>query len=469
MTRHHPEPPPTRGDHAVVVGAGIAGLLTAHVLADRYAQVTLLDRDEIPAGPANRRGTPQDRHVHALFTGGLRAIDALLPGYADELGGRGGHRIDIGRDLAIATRYGWGTRFDAGLEVIGASRPLIEATVRQRVLASPRIRTLQRHQADGLSGTSRHVTAVRVRDLTTGASSLLPADLVADAGGRGSHLPRWLAELGCPPVPESVVDARVGYATRIFRIPRRDDPTHWRSCYVMAGGPHTTRGAVMAPIEDDRWIVTLIGVGPDRPAPLDEEFLPFARSLTAPTIADALRGAAPLTPVRCTNATTNRRRHPELTDGLPDNLVTVGDSGCCFNPVYAQGMTVAALTARLLASALDRDHGRPGFAHRYHRRSSRLHDTPWKLATTADLAFPGTEGPPPTAGQRLLTRHLDRVIAAGTHDRRAQAAFLGVLAMTRHPAALLAPRVALSALTTRPQAAAPTPTPPPPTPQRRRH
>ncbi|WP_439681212.1 NAD(P)/FAD-dependent oxidoreductase [Embleya sp. MST-111070] len=448
----------------MVIGAGIAGLLAAHVLADHYAQVVLLDRDAIPTTAANRKGTPQDRHVHALFTEGIRAIDALLPGLTDELGDRGGHRIDIGRDLAIATRYGWGTRFDSGLHAIGAGRPLIEATIRQRVLASHGIHLLQRHQADGLIGTFRRVSAVHVRDLTTGTATTLPAHLVVDAGGRGSHLARWLADLGCPPVPESVVNAHVGYATRIFRIPGPNTPTHWRSCYIPAIGPHTPRGGVIAPIENDRWIVTLSGIGPERPTPTEEDFLPFARSLTAPTIAHALRGAEPLTPVRCTNATTNRRRHLERADGLPDNLIAVGDSGCCFNPVYAQGMTVAVLTAHLLADILDRHRAQSGLARHYHRRLSRLHDTPWSLATTADLAFPTTEGPPPTASQRILARHLDHVLAAGTRHRHTQAAFLGVLTMTSHPVALLTPRVALSATTTRHRALAPADTPPPPTP-----
>ncbi|MED7950945.1 NAD(P)/FAD-dependent oxidoreductase [Streptomyces sp. BE303] len=441
--------PPNHADsrRAVIVGAGIAGLLAARVLADHYPDVVVLDRDRLPATPANRRGTPQDRHVHALFTGGLRAIDALLPDFTDELSDRGGHRIDVGRDLALATRHGWGVRFDSGLHAVGASRPLIEATVRQRVLAVPGVHLLQHTQADGLIGSPQHLGAVRVRDLTTGTVSELAADLVVDAGGRGSHLPQWLARLGCPPVPETVVNAHTGYATRLFRLPR--PPALWRSCYVMAMGPHTTRGGAIAPVEGDRWIVTLYGIGRDRPTPAAEDFLPFARSLPAPAIAEALTDAEPLTPVRCTNATTNRRRHLARAGGLPDNLVAIGDSSCCFNPVYAQGMTVAALSARVLASSLDRQGVRPGFARRYHHRLDALHSTPWMLATTADLAFRGTEGPAPSPVRRLLARHLDRVIAAGTHDRHAQAAFLEVLTMAAHPAVLLTPRVALSAATAR--------------------
>ncbi|MFE3202328.1 hypothetical protein [Embleya sp. NPDC059237] len=127
-------------------------------------------------------------------------------------------------------------------------------------------------------------------------------------------------------------------------------------------------------------------------------------------------------------------------------------------------MTVAVLTAHLLADILDRHRARSGLARHYHRRLSRLHDTPWNLATTADLAFPTTEGPPPTASQRILARHLDHVLAAGTRHRHTQAAFLGVLTMTSHPVALLTPRVALSATTTRHRALAPADTPPPPTP-----
>ncbi|MFD9419419.1 NAD(P)/FAD-dependent oxidoreductase [Streptomyces goshikiensis] len=439
-------PVPSGSDsRAVVIGAGIAGLLTARVLAEHFAQVLILDRDQAPTAPLRRSGVPQGSHVHALFARGLRAVETLLPGFGDELRRRGGHRIDVCNDLAVATPYGWGVRFPSDLHVIGASRPLIEAVIRDRVLALPQVSLKGRHQVDVLAGTAQHVHVVTGRDLVQGCAFEIPAALVVDATGRGSRLPHWLADLGCAPVRETVVDAHLRYATRLYQLPVLPDERDWRACYVMPLGPDHPRGGVLAPIEGNRWIATLSGTGADRPSPSEDAFLPFARSLTTSCIADALEHAEPLTPVVCSNATANRRRHLERATGLPDNLLVVGDAACALNPIYAQGMTVAALSALTLSRCLaTRPRPSRTFAARYHRRLSALHDVPWLLATTADLSFPDADGPPPALHQRVLRPYLDRVLAAGTRNHHAQAAFLGVLNMVHHPATLLAPHVLLS-------------------------
>ncbi|MYS75938.1 NAD(P)-binding protein, partial [Streptomyces sp. SID5926] len=66
---------------AVVVGAGLAGMLAAAVLADAgVAEVVVLDRDELPDGPRRRRGLPQGRHAHLLMPGGLAAMEEIVPG-----------------------------------------------------------------------------------------------------------------------------------------------------------------------------------------------------------------------------------------------------------------------------------------------------------------------------------------------------------------------------------------------------
>ena len=74
-----------RGQHAVVLGASMAGLSAARVLADSYDSVTVVDRDVLPEEPVNRRGVPQGRHVHLLWGSGLRALEELFAGLGDEL------------------------------------------------------------------------------------------------------------------------------------------------------------------------------------------------------------------------------------------------------------------------------------------------------------------------------------------------------------------------------------------------
>ncbi|MFC9932193.1 NAD(P)/FAD-dependent oxidoreductase [Streptomyces sp. NPDC127190] len=442
-----PEAPGSPGRvQAVVIGVGMAGLLTARVLAEHFRQVIVLDRDELPTYAAHRTGVPQGAHVHALFTRGLRTVEELLPGFTAALLQRGGQNIDVGADLAIHTPYGWGVRSPSALRVVGASRPLIEAVVREQITALPGVRLLDRHHVEHPIGTRHRVTAVRVRDLRGGTTADIPAQLVVDASGRGSRLPAWLKTLGCPePVPESVVDPQLSYATRLYRRSSADG-LGWRACYSLLNAPATTRGAVIAPIEDGRWIVTLLGIGPDRPTRQENDFLPFAASLPTAEIAHALQHMTPLTPVATSRATANRRRHLDRAPALPANLFVLGDAACAFNPIYAQGMTVAALGARLLGACLRGPAGPTATAARFHRRLSRLIDGPWLLATSADQRFPLTQGPAPSLTRRLMADHLDRVLAAGARNPQVQHAFLKVLTMVDGPSSLAAPATLLRTL-----------------------
>ena len=73
------------GEHAVVIGGSMGGLLSAGVLAEHYDRVTVVDRDELPLGLEGRRAIPQGRHAHALLPHGQECLETLLPGLCDEL------------------------------------------------------------------------------------------------------------------------------------------------------------------------------------------------------------------------------------------------------------------------------------------------------------------------------------------------------------------------------------------------
>ncbi|MEU5796901.1 FAD-dependent monooxygenase [Streptomyces sp. NPDC047813] len=440
----------------MVIGAGISGLLVARVLSDHFSHVILVEKDLLPATPEPRPGIPQGNHVHALFTRGLSALEELLPGFGAELSRAGGHRIELGRDLVVASRYGWGVRRPGALPAAGASRPLIEHIIRARVRHLPQVDILDGHRVTGLTGDPERIETVEAQDRTTGTARTLAADLVVDAAGRGSAISGWLSALGCPPPPSRTVDARVGYATRIFRARPGSDPVGWRACYSLPLGPSTPQGGVLAPIEDNRWIVTLTGAGESRPSASDDDFLPFTHTLLTPLIHDFVAAAEALTPVRSSNATANRRRHPERAERLPGNLLITGDSACALNPVYAQGMTVAALGALALRDCLADPAGLPGtLGARFHRAQRAVQDLPWLLATTADSRYRGTTGLRPAPHRALLAYGLPRLVRAGTRDPDAQQRFLALMAMTAHPADLIRPRALLTLSPGRPEPAPP--------------
>ncbi|MFE9577018.1 FAD-dependent oxidoreductase [Nocardia sp. NPDC006044] len=419
---------------AVILGGSIAGLLAAQALTEHVDEVVVVERDRLLDSPGQRPGVPQSVHLHALVHRGLREIEQLVPGFAADLAAAGARAFDFGADTAIYNPAGWSKRFPSSLTIYGASRVLIESVLRDRVLAHPRVHLCCGRAVEGLVGDARTITGVRLQ-----ATPIpLDADLVVDATGRGSRARHWLARLGYPPVPEVVIDAHVGYASRQYAIPDRHI-ADWHACYVQLAAPHRPRGAVLAPVEGNRWMVSLIGVKSHRPTTTEDDFLRFARSLPTPAIAEVLAHATPLTPILATHATSNRRRYVENAHGQPTNLIHLGDAVCSLNPIYAQGMSTAAAAAALLARCCRTRPRSCDLAPRFHRQLARLNNWAWQLATTTDLSWPTTDGGPPTLLQRITDRYAEHVFTGATDNPQVASAVLDVLHLLRPPRSLLAP------------------------------
>lgn len=423
-------------DHAVVLGAGLAGLLAAGVLARRFARVTLVERDELAdAGPAFRPGLPQSRHVHVLWSRGLELIEGMLPGITGRLEAAGAAVLESPRDFLWLSPADW---FHAvpGARLLVGSRELLDWTVRQEVLRNERILVRAGCRATGLvaGADGRSVTGVELQ-----GGGRLAAALVVDATGRTSKAPAWLAAIGYPAPAVTRYDSHLGYSSRYFETPK--DPTRrWHGLYVQ-GRPDSPRGAVLVPLDGGRWLVTLIGNGEHAPPTGDEEFLGFARSLRSPVLYDAIRDAKPLSSPTGFRGTANEWRHFERLDRWPAGFVVLGDASCRFNPVYGHGMTVAALAA----DAFDRELGAlglreiPGAARRIQRKTAAVAEVAWQIATSEDMRFPGTEGPPADRATRVLQRYMSRVMVGANTDPAISTPFFNVLSLSTAPDALLSP------------------------------
>jgi 2-polyprenyl-6-methoxyphenol hydroxylase-like FAD-dependent oxidoreductase len=442
-------PAPSRADsldrHALVLGGSIAGLLAARVLADHVGRVTIVERDVPPATPSPRKGAAQARHVHVLLTRGQQVLERLFPGLGDELAAAGAVSLDWINDAAWLTGGGWGRRFPSALRGYSCSRDLLEWVLRRRLLANPRVTLLGGYEAAGLLGQAGGaVTGARMRPVDGGPVIELAADLVVDATGRGSRAPRWLADLGYDAPAETVVNAFLGYTSRLYHQPAAP-AGDWLGLYIQSDPPRTTRGGLILPIEGDRWLVTLGGASKDY-APTDEAgFLDFARSLASPALYEAIAAAMPAGPITTYRATENRLRHYERLRRWPAGFAVTGDAACAFNPVYGQGMTAAALGALALDACLRRaarDGDWAGVGWRFQRALARANQTPWLLATGADYRLPATTGARPPSSMRVVHRYLDRVMAAASRDDAVRLALMEVLHLLRPPASLFRPAIA---------------------------
>ena len=266
----------------------------------------------------------------------------------------------------------------------------------------------------------------------------IAADLVVDATGRGSRAPAWLAPLGYPAPPSTLVDPLLGYASRYYAIPPGFSPG-WKALYLQADPPSTRRTGGLFPQEGGRWICSLSGAGRDY-GPTDENaFLDFAKGLRDPVLYEAIRDAEPLSPITGFRRTANHRRHYDRLPAWPQGFVVMGDAACAFNPIYGQGMTVAAISAMALDRCLRES--RPGWERRFQRQVARSGAGAWLVATGEDLRYRETEAAPVGLSTRLINAYVDRVVAAANVDRRVCASLLDVLALTSPPASLFSPAV----------------------------
>ena len=449
----------TPGDgRAVVVGGGIAGLLAARVLAEHDLDVRVLDRDDLEPGCGSepRRGVPQGRHIHALLPRGRQILEELFPGLTGQLVDAGAPSGDLLGDARVHLSGHRFARADAGLQTLSVSRPLLETSIRARVRELPNVTFAPRCDVLGLATTPdrQRVTGVRILRRADGsAEEVLGATLVIDAMGRGSRTPSWLRQLGYAQPPEERIEADLGYATRQYRLAPDVLGGDWGT--LQGPTPACPRGGALARIEGDRWIVTLFGVLGDHPPTEPDGFEGFADSLTFTDLSQAIRSGAPLDdPVAFRFPASVRRRYERLRR-FPGGLLPIGDGLCSLNPVYGQGMTVAALQALALREHVQRD-GSPE-PRRWLHDVARIIDAPWDMVVGGDLALPDVEGPR-TAKVRLLGAYVARLHAAAAQDPRLAVAFARVMALVAPPTSLLRPRTTTRVVLARPRAPRPTAT-----------
>ena len=431
---YEPDRATERPGRAIVVGASMAGLLAARVLADHYERVLVIERDTLPPEPTVRPGVPQARHAHVLTEAGRATLEALFPGFGDALRRSGALTIDVGSDFDFYDGGGLIAKIPDQQLMFTASRPLFEWVTREQLSSTPGIELRDETQQLSYNHEDGAVTGVRVRT-DAGETADLPADLVVDATGRTSRTPAWLEASGYGRPDTDEVHVDLAYSSLSF-----DRPAGRRTAAFVMPGTARPRGAGVFPIEDERFLLTFSGVHGDHP-PTDLEGLRrFAAGLPIPLFEDLLAEHAPadVTIDHYPFPSTRRHRYEDL-GRFPDRLLVVGDAVASFNPLYGQGMSVGALEALVLHRLVAEADG-PVDPRRFFERIAPVVDDAWRLAVSGDFRFPETTGPKPL-GTDLLNRYVARLTRRAHDDAELAHAYVKVIMMERRPTSLFRPGV----------------------------
>jgi 2-polyprenyl-6-methoxyphenol hydroxylase-like FAD-dependent oxidoreductase len=371
----------SRGGHAVVVGASIAGLLAARVLAEKFSSITIIEKGALPDGPKARRGVPQSKQPHRLHYRGVAALEELLPGISREMLDADGVNADSEQDIGDYLLRS-GAPETMGIAV---NRRLLEYFIRRRTAALPNVRIIESTRAKGLTAVATRVTGVRVRGpLPEAGESALAADLVVDAEGRGSRASASLGKFGYTEPATSEIRPGVVYVSPHHR--REPRSLNGRVGCAIVPFPGQPRGSVVLRQEKERFVVLLFGAPAEDTATDNEGMLAFAESLCVPDVAGFIRSANPLDESAKMYFPVSLRRHYEKLDSYPDAFLVMGDALCSFDPVYGQGLTVAALEALALRSVLANDDD--DLPRRFYKAATKIVDAAWEVSAGDDLRFP---------------------------------------------------------------------------------
>ncbi|MEV8443088.1 2-polyprenyl-6-methoxyphenol hydroxylase-like oxidoreductase [Actinosynnema sp. NPDC051121] len=427
--------------HAVVLGASMGGLMAARALVGSYDRITVVDRDRLPEDGGHRRGVPQAKHFHTILLRGKQVLDGMFPGLTDELVAAGAIRVGFTVDARFVLAGHAMVRADTGASDIQTTRPMLEGAVRARVANYPGVRIVPGCDVIGPVFEGGRVTGVEVsRD---GVDEVLRADLVVDAMGRSGRARSWLAAEGLPTPAEDRIDVNMVYASRLVR-----PPEPFQDKLVLVGPvPGRPTGFAFAAQEHGQWMVTQVGMAGDHPPTDETGYLTFLKRSAPPDVLDAVTASEPLTEIRTHRFPASLRRRYERLRRFPAGLLVFGDAMCSFNPIYGQGMTVAAMEGEALRECLKG--GEDDLARRFFRATGRIIDPVWQLNALGDLALPEISGHR-SLSTKALNRYVARLQRVATRDPVAATAFIRTIGLLQPPSSILRPdvlaRVALGGL-----------------------
>ena len=377
-------------EHAIIIGASLAGLCAARVLSDFYERVTVYERDNLPDGPANRAAVPQGRHVHLLMARGAQEFETHFPGLLDDMVAAGvpilENRPDCIHFGAAGHVLGTHHKLQDEFTAYVPSRPHLEWQIRRRVTAIDNVEFVRAAVSEPRYERGRQ----QVTGVVLDSGYPVGADLVVDATGRGTRLPVWLAQWGFERPREDRVDVGIAYATHQLRIP---DGLIAEKVVVAGASRKQLLGLGMLYYEDGTWGLTTFGVGKVEPPHDFAGMCALADEILPGHVAAAIRHGEPIGEVAFHKFPTSRWRRYDKLDRFPAGIIPFGDAVVSFNPTFGQGMTMMSLQTGHLRRVLET----PGadLARDFNRAAAKTTYPVWTMNAIGDLVLHRATGPMP--------------------------------------------------------------------------
>ena len=445
----------TLGKHAIVIGGSIGGCLTARVLSDYFDKVTIFEADTLPDAPVSRKGVPQGKQVHGLLAGGAAVIRKYFPGIHDDLLAAGAEYGDPQITWRMFFGERWSPRVEGGLQSYVMSRPLLEGLVRKHTVAISNV-TLRTatsvsayiHGSSQRAGSIGNESNARVSGVTLESSGeSIKADFVADVSGRNSKASDWIKKADFTPPERTTIGVDVSYVT--FEV--AEPPGKERDWSILITGqqsiPEDTRAGAIFCVEGGRYLVAAIGIHKDYPPTDWSGFKAFLKGLPVAGVYEEIKELEPTGEAREYRFASYLRRHYERLQEFPEGLIVLGDAMSSINPVYGQGMTVAAKEVEHLDACLKqclKTGSTKDIAQPFFKGAATIIDAAWDGITVEDFRYPQTRGDRPKAYG--LAKWLNRkFFALSGSDKEFAAAFTKVLSLVEPPETLLKPKFLLKA------------------------
>jgi len=431
-------------EKAVVIGGGIAGLLSAFVLSNFFRKVILIEKDSPPQGAKTRKGVPQGNHIHVLLNAGENILEDFFPGFRSDLINAGSKTAVLGEDVKWHLNGNWMPFFRGGMTTYFQSRPLLEHVLRARINRIENIEILyqKRFRNFLLGPDGKKFESVIFEDILSKKSENLSGDFFVEASGSGSDYPEQLRKNQFSVPNETIVEPDFAYSSGIFEIPPEWDKL-WKAVLLYPKANEETRAGAVVPIEQNKWMITAAGYCGDYPPTDPIEFQEFLQSLQSKEVFEAVSNGKLVGEIRSFKFRHAVRRHFENTAVMPENAIALGDAICRMNPFFGQGIAVTALEAKMLQTVLfagsqHKQWPNARLPRKFYKEAAKILNVPWEMAIGEDFKYPQTHGKRPFLFP--MTRWFkDRVMSANDPDVAKQ--FYQVMHFVDPPESLLNPKI----------------------------